>query len=209
MILKEKLKLIEDKLSVISTDIIDSNLTKNEELDLENIRILWSEKEMKLNSCLKIDDNIKNQFRSIGFLKDWGEANTLDFYVDSITSDELAEFLSDDNWENVTIDAVNQLSAEVLSKNKEVFSLWNQYSSDSREFVKNELICDFSLSFSQSIVDCIRWDIIHLVLYFQYRFLLNIDIIPFYEKMFLIYKNGHFPCGWVNGEYPDGNFVVV
>ncbi len=52
MILKEKLKLVEDKLSVISTDITDSNLTKNEELDLENIRILWSE----------IDSEIQKEF---------------------------------------------------------------------------------------------------------------------------------------------------
>lgn len=50
--LKEKLKLVEEKLSVISKDITDNNLTKNEELDLENIRILWSE----------IDSEIQTEF---------------------------------------------------------------------------------------------------------------------------------------------------
>lgn len=54
VVLKEKLKCVEEKLSVISMDITDSNLTKNEELelDLENIRILWSE----------IDSEIQTEF---------------------------------------------------------------------------------------------------------------------------------------------------
>ncbi|WP_336944398.1 hypothetical protein [Acinetobacter modestus] len=164
---------------------------------------------MKLNNILKIDETIKERFKRLEFLSAWGKVNTLSFYVDSITINRVNHYLSENEWENVTIDAANQLSAEVLNKNREIFSLWNQYASDAREFVKNELIGSVSLNFSKDIVDCIRWDIIHLVLYSQYRFSLNIDIIPFYEKMFLIYESGHFPCGWVDGKYPDGNFIVV
>lgn len=164
---------------------------------------------MKLNNILKIDETIKEKFKRLEFLSAWGEVNTLSFYVDSITINMVDHYLSGNKWENVTIDAANQLSVEVLNKNKEIFSLWNQYASDARGFARNELIESISLNFSKDIVDCIRWDIIHLVLYYHYRLLLNIDVIPFYEKMFLIYEDGHFPCGWVDGEYPNGNFIVV
>lgn len=161
------------------------------------------------NSTFQIDETVKEKFRMINILGEWGAVIDLDFHINVVVPNEVVKYLNNSDWENITLDKANQLRQEVLIKDKDVFCLlWNKYSADARNFVKSELIGNISLKFSQDVVDCVRWDLIHLVLYFQYKLLLNINIISFYEEKFLIYREGHFPCGWI-GNYPNGNFLVV
>jgi len=161
-----------------------------------------------MNSTQKINDEIKEKFRMINILGQYGEITAFSFNVNTIVKDKIEIYLNGIDWDNISLDAANHLRNEVFIKDKGVFRDWNKYSTDARNFIKDHIITNIHLDLSQEVISYNRWDLIHLVLYFQFKLLLNINIIDFYEKEFLIYRDGHFPCGWI-GNYPNGTFSVV
>ncbi len=130
--------------------------------------------------------------------------------VDFVNSwDEAIESCSTLDWENLTLEAANQLRERIREKSKERFNQWN-------------MICEIVKSFSDALVNdkirgimesnnipeifhrCVRWDILHLCMEAEYA-----DIVKpsFFAALSFYYYNGHFPCGY-SGTFPKGRFVV-
>jgi hypothetical protein len=141
-------------------------------------------------------------FSCVG-IKDTKVAIVLSSWREAIESAVSAE------WEDLRLDAANQLRARIMERSKERYAQWNEIATEIRAVIipfvqsKTEPITREQklLPAFQARVD---WDIIHLCMEAEYA-----DVCPpaFYAGISYFYVNGHFPCGW-NGEYPKGMLVI-
>ena len=125
---------------------------------------------------------------------------------------ECVDYFEAPGWEELTLEASNKLSEYLDANYNTEYQEWNEFADAGRQFIKQKLEPKFIIfkennSFSDVFVDCVKWDILHIIIYFQYNDLFK-DAFPFYSEIFNFYETGHFPCGWVGDEWPNGKFVV-
>ncbi|MGF1723161.1 hypothetical protein [Photobacterium nomapromontoriensis] len=161
-----------------------------------------------------ITENVKERFRTIDFFRNCGSGVELPFPVKwALDWDDASQYFCDPEWENTTLDASNELT-EYLNENvKERYCDWNDYASAGRAFINEELLTgveswQLSKNLDRVFVDCVKWDLLHALIYQQYRVELSDDLPDFYGKILSVYEAGYFPCGW-SGAYPDGVLIII
>lgn len=131
-------------------------------------------------------------------------------YVNCVNSwDEAIEACSALEWENLTLEAANQLAARIREKSKERFNQWNAILkivkpfSDALVGDKSERIAMLN-KLPDTFLSCVRWDIFHLCMEAEYS-----DLVEpgFFSSLSFYYFHGHFPCGF-SGNFPKGQFIV-
>lgn len=117
-------------------------------------------------------------------------------------------FVSDD-WEEVTLEARNNLTQFLRDGNSRAFSEWNALIEEGQDFLKNAVIpviggLDLPVDEKAILMSCVRWDLLSCLMEDAYS-----EFKPpvFFANILEIYKSGHFPCGW-QGRWPEGNLVI-
>ena len=113
------------------------------------------------------------------------------------------------DWENLTLEAANQLRERIREKSKERLNQWNSVLKTVKPF-SDALVKDkasYVASQNQlpnSFIKCVRWDIFHLCMEAEFS-----DIVEpaFFSSLSFNYFNGHFPCGF-SGNFPHGRFII-
>lgn len=115
-------------------------------------------------------------------------------------------------WEDTELDASNETTLFLHTHFRNEYRHWNEIAEPAREFVNDRVTLRFRMAVRRqfgpppkTIVDSMKWDIVHAVMEDAYS-----DLNPpaFFTKLLMLYKNGHFPCGWENGIYPEGRLIV-
>lgn len=123
--------------------------------------------------------------------------------------DEAVQHCSSIEWENLTLEAANQLHLRILERSKVRFNNWNDVveavkpaATDLVDRMTRDVVARFSLP--KVFVDTVRWDVLHLCMEAEYA-----DICPpgFFASQAYWYKRGRFPCGW-EGEFPEGKLII-
>lgn len=112
-------------------------------------------------------------------------------------------------WENLTLEAANQLRERIREKSKERLNQWNSILKIVKPF-SDALVRDKSEhvmvlnKLPESFLKCVRWDIFHLCMEAEYS-----DLVEpaFFSSLSFYYFHGHFPCGF-SGNFPNGQFIV-
>ena len=141
-------------------------------------------------------------FSRVG-IKDTKVAMVLSSWQETINSAVSIE------WEDLRLDAANQLCARIMERSRERFAKWNEIALEVKNAVDPLVmrkIEDVTREHNLPKVfhNRVRWDIMHLCMEAEYA-----DLCPpaFYAGISYFYVNGHFPCGW-SGEYPEGMLVI-
>ena len=119
------------------------------------------------------------------------------------------ESCSSSDWENLTLEAANQLRERIREKSSERLNQWNSILKVVKPF-SDALVRDKTAyvaganNLPESFLNCVRWDIFHLCMESEYS-----DLVEpaFFSSLSFYYFNGHFPCGF-SGVFPEGRFVV-
>jgi hypothetical protein len=114
------------------------------------------------------------------------------------------------NWEDITLEASNELTSYLHEKYMNQYTYWNQLIKEAKNFFEREIEPQLSLfiekkNLDQSFVKCVEWDIINSIMeatYSKFNFKNN-----FFLKLLVIYESGHFPCGW-KGKWPKGTLLI-
>ena len=122
---------------------------------------------------------------------------------------EALTFCADRKWEDMCLDAANQLTVQLFQQHRERYKEWGKIAQDVRAVV-DELLAEKVRPFIQmhhlpeTLVNHVGWDISHLLMESEYA-----DVIPpsFFAGLGFYYVKGHFPCSW-EGEYPKGRLIV-
>ncbi|MBN7809189.1 hypothetical protein RMS29_023770 (plasmid) [Agrobacterium rosae] len=123
--------------------------------------------------------------------------------------DEASRSCSASDWENLTLEATNQLRERIKEIDVKRLNEWNAVVRIVKPFAEALSEEKTSGIFSdneihQVILGCVKWDILHLCMEAEYS-----DIVEpaFFSSLSYYYFNGHFPCGF-SGSFPDGQFIV-
>lgn len=160
-----------------------------------------------------ICEDVKEKFRAIDFFHNCGGYVDFTFQVERIFDwDTASQHFCNAAWEDTTLEASNELSEFIHENFREKYRDWNCYADAGRKFVNEELLERLtSLQSGKALdpifIDCVKWDLVHSLLFEQYRAGLSVELPDFYSKLIDVYESGHYPCGW-SGVYPDGVFVV-
>ena len=116
---------------------------------------------------------------------------------------------SNSAWEEVTLEASNELSQYLHSHHRAEFAMWNQVTRKARDFLEKEVDGRIReagkvFGFGQPFVDCVKWDILGALMERSYA---ACDPPLFFVHLFDVYSAGHFPCGW-DGPWPSGSLLV-
>jgi hypothetical protein len=122
---------------------------------------------------------------------------------------EAIESCSYVEWEDLRLDAANQLCARIMERSRERFAKWNETALEVKNAVGPLVMRKIDevtreRNFPKVFHNSVRWDIMHLCMEAEYADLCH---PAFFAGISYFYVNGHFPCGW-SGEYPKGMLVI-
>jgi hypothetical protein len=120
-------------------------------------------------------------------------------------------FCKDPAWENVELEAQNQLTLWLHAHDGTAYHKWNDIVLDHKASVLNPLIEQRIIPFQMmhgldiALVHSVQWDILGALM--ENSYLSSGHKAFFFLELFSVYEAGHFPCGWV-GEWPNGSLRV-
>jgi hypothetical protein len=122
---------------------------------------------------------------------------------------EAIEQASSLDWENVRLEAANQLRSRILEVAPERLKQWNavvrRMKAVSVPLVRDKIASMASLYQLPTVFEhTVQWDVLHLLMEAEHA-----DIVPpgFYAAQGHWYVAGRFPCGWA-GAFPTGRLII-
>jgi hypothetical protein len=117
----------------------------------------------------------------------------------------------DPAWENVELEAQNQLTLWLHAHARSEYQKWNEIILAHKASLLNPLIEQMVVPFQEkhaldiALVHSVQWDILGALM--ENSYLGSGHKAFFFLELFLVYEAGYFPCGWV-GEWPQGSLRV-
>jgi hypothetical protein len=114
-------------------------------------------------------------------------------------------------WENIELEALNQLHVWLHRNNPARYSVWNdiviQHKADLIAPLVKEKIVPFQLKqgLDVAIVHSTSWDVLGALM--ENSYLDTHHPAHFFLELLWVYEAGHFPCGWL-GHWPIGKLIV-
>lgn len=171
---------------------------------------------MKVKSkreLVSVDENYLKEIKAINWFSSCGKKSADGDHLHISSWNEAEEFLLTPEWEATTLEAGNNLSSFLNKNHHAEFQLWNKYAEKARIIFSSEVepkirSIQEKVGVSDVLIDCVNWDVTHAII--EHEFVLaGCENIPlFFNKLITIYIAGHFPCGWVEGEWPTGKLAV-
>jgi hypothetical protein len=123
--------------------------------------------------------------------------------------DEAVEHCGSNQWQNLCIEAANQLRLRILERSPERYEQWNDIAIELKKttipFVRRKIDATMrEHNLPKVVEDMIQWDIGHICMEAEYA---DVFHPAFYASQAYWYTVGHFPCGW-RGEFPKGMQIV-
>ena len=117
-----------------------------------------------------------------------------------------------DYWEDAELEAQGELTAFLSRSHKAEYREWNKLNAASREFLKNDVEEKFqpyaqAHNLDKVFLSTLQWCLVGALREDAYK-----EFNPpvrFFTDLLDIYEAGHFPCGWVEGKWPEGKLVVL
>jgi len=167
-----------------------------------------------LSKHMLIETDIASKIRSIDWFARCGETISLDLSMETeqVTGwPDAIESCKDSVWENVELEANNQLTLWLHLNDRATYQHWNDIVDAQKSAILNPLTDQKIIPFQTkhgldiTLVHCVQWDILGALM--ENAYLGSGHQAFFFLELLMIYEAGHFPCGW-NGEWPKGTLRV-
>ena len=163
---------------------------------------------------LIISNEIQDRIKKIDFFSNCGKMLKIktSYNIKYVKSwKESKTFYSDQNWENTTLEAGNELTSFLSKGHPDQYNQkWNEMVRLAKATVINDILPKIEEyakinSLDKGFINCVKWDILGAVLEDIYKEYKKEPIM--FLKLLEIYESGNFPCGWI-GTWPEGSLVV-
>ncbi|SEL10022.1 hypothetical protein [Paenibacillus sp. OK003] len=163
---------------------------------------------------MEINKEIINTLNQIQWFSNCG---TRDYENENIlyasSWSEATYYYNSQKWEETTLEARNQFTSFLHKNFIREYSDWNELikeaktiTNDCLDEILEKTTNEFQLD--STFIDCVRWDILEIIMKHIYSRKLNRKFNGFYSDIiFNIYSKGHLPCGW-EGKWPTGKLVI-
>lgn len=115
------------------------------------------------------------------------------------------------DWENVELEAQNQLTMWLHGHDNDNYQQWNVIVQSHKDTVLNPLIEETIRPFrvenalDEVLIAAVQWDILGALM--ENSYLHSGHSVFFFLELLRVYEAGHFPCGWI-GDWPSGELIV-
>lgn len=115
--------------------------------------------------------------------------------------------LESEEWENVTLEARNNITGWLAKKHVNAFLEWNKLADAAAIIIESKIVPQIPLigGNQKALLSNIKWDLLNYLLEDAYSPLLNKSL--FFMNLISIYEQGHMPCGWA-GQWPQGELII-
>lgn len=158
--------------------------------------------------------DMAGRLRRIDWFSRCGQPLALDLSMEIdrvLTWREAAETCTGEAWEDVELEAQNQLTLWLGRHDRENFQRWNERVERHKIAVIDPLAERawepylLKRELDPAILHSMRWDILSALM--ENSYLGSGHRCFFFLELLMVYEAGHFPCGW-HGDWPDGKLVV-
>jgi hypothetical protein len=114
-------------------------------------------------------------------------------------------------WENVELEARNQLTIRLHQRDRENYQNWNTLVAEHKAGVLDRLTDEKWIPYQQSrgldiaVVHSVQWDVLGALM--EDSYLGSRHRCFFFVELLSVYETGHSPCGW-RGEWPQRTLVA-
>jgi hypothetical protein len=157
--------------------------------------------------------DVANRVRSIQWFSKCGEELFLDLSMPIIAVGSWSEAMAHcaaETWENVELEAQNDLTAWLHANDLANYRKWNQIVRDHKSELLDKLTSDVWIPAQQKhqldrvFVSSVQWDILGALMENSY---LPSAHRCFFLELLMVYEAGHYPCGWA-GDWPHGELII-
>jgi hypothetical protein len=161
-----------------------------------------------------VDESFAQELEAIDWFAACGQSMvaSFPFMVATVKSwEEAIELCSDQQWENVTLDACNELTVFLHTYHRENYLDWNVITDAAKQRVvtplKERIWGPFAEQhgLGKGLLACVSWDVLAAIMEHEYRHCPGKP--EFFTHLLQVYRLGHFPCGW-SGDWPSGQLFV-
>ena len=121
---------------------------------------------------------------------------------------DFAESINNPYWEDVTLEAANQIGEAIQKTSWSDYRRWNEPVDLLKPIILpliERKIEPFRNDPSFKVIEaCVRWDILHWGIENEFS---EFDPPGFFGALGGWYLRGHIPCGW-EGKFPEGRLIV-
>src|SRR5512145_1620469 len=158
--------------------------------------------------------DVAGRLRAIDWFSRCGQPLALDLSMEIdrvLTWREATERCTDEVWENVELEAQNQLTLWLSRHDRENFRRRNERVDRHKIAVIDPLAerawgpYQRRRDLDPAIMHSVRWDVLGALM--ENSYLGSGHRCFFFLELLRVYEAGHFPCGW-RGDWPVGKLVV-
>jgi hypothetical protein len=161
------------------------------------------------------DPALAERLKNISWFSHCGKQNesSAPFAVEWCPSWEAAQTsCASPEWENLTLDARNGLTAFLHEHANREYQHWNEIAKRARDDVIKPLETGAWVPYINAnhldikVLHCLQWDVLAALMESAYRQVRK-KVPDFFSRLIVVYESGHFPCGW-SGDWPEGKLCV-
>ncbi len=136
--------------------------------------------------------------------------NTEDIYRIS-GWDEVPIYIHNTAWDDAMLEARNALTVHLHQHHHAEYQEWNKVTREAKAFLVSDIMPKMTPfqeehGLTKGFLTTILWCLLAAIMEDAYR---ECSLrVHFFTGLLGFYKLGHFPCGWVEGEWPTGRLVV-
>ena len=158
--------------------------------------------------------NVASRLRAVDWFSRCGEpvTSTSSIPIERVPSwQAAARQCSEPIWENVQLEAQNQLTSWLHLHDRGGSERWNQLVAGHKASVVDPLTeakwrpYQRKHALDARMVSSVQWDVLGALM--ENSYLGSGHGCSFFLQLLTLYEAGHFPCGW-NGEWPGGALLV-
>jgi len=158
--------------------------------------------------------DISGRLRAIDWFSRCGESLSFSLSMPIVQVAGWTEAVSsctDGVWENVELEAQNQLTLWLHQHDRQNYQRWNELVGGFKSAVVNPLTEEKWEPYRRrhgldvAVVHSVQWDALGALM--ENANLGSGHRCFFFLELLSVYEAGHFPCGWV-GEWPKGKLVL-
>lgn len=165
---------------------------------------------------ISLDKNFLLRLQNINWFCNCGNKLNIDIiwrFLSLNNIDEVNLNINNTRWENVSIDAINELTEFLFFNYRQLWNsnIWNVIAIDVREnflpqFCKKiEYACKKHFGeIYPNIIEDVKWNTANIIMAYTFQDYLK---STFYTELLRIYEAGFLPCGW-KSKYPTGRILI-
>jgi hypothetical protein len=161
-----------------------------------------------------VPSDLAGRLRAIDWFSRCGEPLSCDLSmaVEQVCGwSEAVKSCMDGVWENVELEAQNQLTLWLHKHARKNYENWNKLIVEHKVAMLNRLTEEKWIPYQKAhgldiaVVHSVQWDVLGALM--EDSYLSSGHRCFFFLELLSVYEAGHFPCGW-RGEWPEGTLLL-